>query len=660
MSASVAVLCDALGDAWHPRPRISLADWCAANLRLPAETSASPGRYDLRRYSYCRGVLDAAENPEVERIVLEWATQLGKTTLLQALLAGVAMLQPAPAMLGTPDKDALLELRDKFYALCSESEELRDQIPPPRHRNNRWIDVGGCRCQLAYSYNTQRMSGKSCRLVIKTEIDRWRKTKTHGDPNLIIDERVKAFFRSLIVEESTPSDESSRIHARYLQSDQRRFLVPCPHCGLFQELRFFPLRKGANAGSGGVAGWRDEKGDPLPADQVASNAHYVCEACCRIESDEKPGMVEQGQHVPKGQTLDKRGKLQGKPDRGPQVWGSRLNSLYAEPVTFSKIAIKWIECKQKLDARQVFINDWLATIFRTRVKAANWRKLGVKLRGFHALHTVPQWALFLTAGADPGPGYVRWTVRAWGEGSTSALVSYGTTRSDGRKRFSQLDALIADVLDREWPLEAPNAYGDKALRVAMLGVDVGYRPRLMHDWWLSLAPDRQRRVRQIAGKAELPDDLPWRDKLVTTSRTGAAYAGGGQHRWEISRAIYSAEVHDRWRTPKEEAGAWLLPNVEPGQLELYLQEIANEAPVRRPNARGRMVTRWEKIFKSVGNHYGDCSAYELAIADMLLDRNWLDVTERIRMRRFNAGRAAEIKQKPFTRPDGRPFLVTER
>lgn len=655
-----ASLLEALAEAWRPRPTISLAEWCAEQLRLPAESSATPGPYDLERYPYWRGVLDAADDPEVEEIVIAAATQVGKTTILQAILAALAVLQPAPAMLAAPDINSLKELRDKFYGICEATEALRDTIPPQRLRNDRWIDVAGCRCHLGYAYATQTLSGKSCRVVLCTELDRWRKTKTHGDPSLIVGERVKAFHRSLIVRESTPSDEHSRIHAAYQQSDQRRFLVPCPHCRHYQELRFFPLKKGPFAGRGGVQGVKNERGEYLPADAALAAAHYLCEQGCKIESDEKEAMVRAGQWVPKGQQLDRRGQLTGQPLRAKRIWGARLNSLYAETVSFGRMAAKYIECRGNQAKLQVFFNDWLAARFLSRGKTPNWRKLGVRLRGTHELGTAPPWALFLTAGADPGPGYVRWTVRAWGAGSTSALVSYGTTRADGLKRLSHLQALADELLDREWPLAAPNPLGDTALRVAMLGVDVGYRPHQVHEWVRSLAPELRRRVRQVAGKAELPDGAPWRLRRVDVSaRTGKPYPGG-QERWEINRAIYSAEVHDRWRIPKQEDGAWLLPNCEPGRLELYLQEITNEAPVRKANRLGRMVTYWEKIRSSVGNHYGDCSAYELAIAEMLLDRNWSDLTERLRLQRFKISGAPKAAPRKFTRPDGRAFVATER
>ncbi|HEX5443183.1 MAG TPA: terminase gpA endonuclease subunit, partial [Pirellulales bacterium] len=629
------LLCE-VADAWTPAERIGLVEWCEKHIRLPRESSANPGPPDFTRYPYLRELLDAADDPEVERLVLMFSPQTGKTTFLQMLLAASAVLAPAPAMLGAADKDSLLELRDKFYALCEASETLLPLVPPPRLRNNRWIDIGHSRCHLAYSYNTQRMSGKSCRLVLCTEIDRWRKTKTHGDPRLIIHERVKAFFRWLIVEESTPSDANSAIDAAYRLSNQCRYLVPCPHCNHYQELRFFPRKKGPYAGCGGIAGLRDERGEWVEADRAVAEAHYLCECGCRIESAEKSEMVGAGRWIPKGQSLDARGQLVGQPLRSRRITGARLNALYADTIDFGRFGAKFLECRGKQAALQVFWNDWLCQKWTKRGKTPKWRELWRRLRGEHEPGLAPQAALFLTAGADPGPGYVRWTIRAWGEGSTSWLVAWGTTRADrdrANSRTAHLEALVAEVLSREFPLAAPNVLGDASLRVALLAIDVGYKPHRVHEWRRSLPPELQQRVRQVVGRNEIADGSPWRKRLVeVNSRTGKPYAGG-QQRWEISRAIYSSELHDRWRQPLDEPGAWFLTSASLGQCELYVQELTNEAPIRKADKTGRMRTFWGKIKKSVGNHYGDCEVYSMAGADMLVGRKWENLAGRLRKRR---------------------------
>jgi phage terminase large subunit GpA-like protein len=657
---SEAALCGQVADGWAPGELFALAQWIVEHVVLPSSVSATPGKYDLDAYPYWRGVIEQAENPETEKIVILASTQLGKTTLAIALMLALSRLFPAPGMFAAPDRDASRELREKIYAIA-EASGFGDSgdLPPPRLRNDRWIDLAAARWHSGIAFNTQTLSGKSCARVFKTELSRWRKRKNFGDPKLIADERVKAFFRSLILEEGTPSDENCSISASYDASDRRRLHVPCPHCNHFQDLRPFPLRKGPYAGFGGVAGVKTDDGKWVLPDEALEKGFYLCERGCRIENDQKDAIVRDGVWVPKGQHVGRGGKLCGEPLRGPRVAGFRLNAMYAQTVSFGRMLSTFIERRGKQATLQTWWNDWAGHKFTKRVKTPNWRRLGVRLRGDHAQGTVPSWALFLTAGSDPGPGYIRWTVSAWGEGSTSARVAYGTTRNDGRRRLSHFAELLPEVLERDWPLVAPNALGEKTLRVAQLGIDVGYRPHQVHEWWRSLAAAMQRRVRQVAGVAELKDGLPWAIRKVEVSaRTKKPYPGG-QERWLISRAVYSAEVHDRWKTPRDEEGAWLLPNLEPGQMEVFLQEVTNEAPVRKANSKGRMITSWEKIKKSIGNHYGDCSAYELAIADMLLDRDWTDIAARLRRRRQQGGQVGPAR-KPLTTPDGRPFLVTER
>lgn len=655
---SLRLLTASIAAAWEPPPAISIAEWCETNLWLPVETSATPGRYDLSAYSYFRELLDAVDDPEVEMIVLEFATQLGKTTFLQAVLAASAILSPAPAMLGTPDKDSLLELRDKFYALCETSPALRHTIPPERQRNNRWIDVGQLRCQLAYSYNTQRMSGKSCALVLATELDRWRKTKTHGDPAKIIAQRVKAFHRSKIIYESTPSDEESRIDRLYRLSDRRRYLVPCPRCNHFQELRFFPLKKGSKQGLGGVDGLKDQKGRWLSSDRVRGTAFYRCEQGCKIQNEQKSAMVCDGRWVPAGQSIDAKGKLQGNPLRTKRILGARLNSMYAAPVSFGKIAAEYLDSRDNQADLQVFFNDWLSLRWKKKTKVPKWRELGIKLAGHFAPGIVPPQAVFLTAGCDPGPGYVRYVVRAWGEGGTSWKIESGTTKRTGGDATSHLKALKEVLVDRVFPLATPTAAGETGIKIRRVAIDVGYKPIDVHNFVRSLKAGN--RVIQVAGKRDLPGGRSWDSSLVEVSpRSGKVYIGG-QLRWLINRAVFNQDLFDRWRQPMEEPGAWWLTNASLAQEEQYLRELTNEQPVKTFDKRGRQVTEWHVIDRNVGAHSWDCEVYARAVAEMICEHDWLNIESRLRRQRAAAAAAKTSKRPTLTMPDGRPFFVLDR
>lgn len=651
--------------ALEPRPQVARSLWCEQNLYLPAETSATPGPYDLARYAYLRQPLDAVDDPEVEQVVLCWATQLGKTTLLQAILASQAILSPVPAMLGSADKDSMIELRDKFYALAEASPSVKPTLPDARLRNNRWIDVGGTRCHLAYSYNTQRMSGKSCALVLCTELDRWRKTLTHGDPFKIIAQRVKAFHRFKIVVESTPSNEGSRIYRLYEQSDQRRFLVPCPSCGHFQELRFFPHKRGPYAGKGGVGNLHDAKGNLRSPDEVVDAAHYVCERGCVIENSEKPAMVRLGQWVPRGQSVNAAGELEGTPLRTKRIWGARLSSLYAETVSFGRCAAEWLQSRDKLEELQVFYNDWLALRWKRRAKTIAWQDLGRRLKGQYQPGVVPPWAYFLTVGVDVMKRFCRYVVRAWGEGGRSALVQWGATRRvqeepgeeaseeerrmwKARLRLSHLHALAEEVILRRWylPPGEKNPAGYAGLVPALVGIDVGYEPHLVHEFWLGLGTARNR-VRQVRGMAEIKGGERFRMRVVERSaRDGKPYEGG-QTVWDINRAYFNNDLHSRWRAPVDSPAAWLLTAADTHLCEQYLRELVNEAPEMTRNKYGRMVPVWKKVDEHIENHYFDCEVYAAALADMAVGGDWRGLAN-LAAKTQPTKKPAAVRESPYS------------
>lgn len=647
----------AWAEAWRPRPAVDRATWCQDHLRLPAETSASPGKFDLRRYAYCRGVLDAADDPNVEMIVLCWATQLGKSTVALAILLSQAILAPAPAMLVQPDKDEMLGARDKLYATAEATKPLAGLLPADRLRNNRWVDVGNMRAWLAYPYNTQRLSGKSAALVVCSEVDRFRARKEQGDPVQLAKERTKAFYRSLIALEGTPTDEESRIWKLYEASDRRRFLVPCPRCNHYQTLRLFPHRSGKYAGCGGIAGLQDKEGKWRPAEEVRSGAHYVCERGCKITDEHKPEMVAAGQWVPRGQSIDRKDKVAGKPERPGRIWGSQLNSLYAEPITFGRYAAEYLEARDDPERLQTFTNTWEARRWKKKPDVPPWRSLHRRLRGTHPRGKVPPGAIFLTAGADPGEDYVRWVVRGWGEGSSSWLVDWGTTRkrvaADGSlSRTSHLDQLDEEIIRRVFALLAANVLGETQLTVRLTGVDCGYKPRLVHQWSRKHPGDR---VYTMAGRGMLKGGEFYRCSLIEKdSRTGKPYPGGLK-RWEINRHLYNSELHARWKAALDEPGAWWLTEAPLAECEEYLRELVNEAPVKTHNKQGREVIEWQKVEASVGNHSWDAEAMALAAADIVVGGDWDNLAARF----AKTGRprsAVLTRGDSGRRPDGRPWI----
>ena len=150
----------------------------------------------------------------------------------------------------------------------------------------------------------------------------------------MLDGRTSAFpatYKRLYV--STPQIAGiSRIEALYLKSDQRRYHVPCPHCGEQQPLEWSGLRwsSGASSRRSGVA--------------------YVCRECgALIEEHHKAAMFAAGSWVPEN------------PDA--RIRGYRLNGLYSQiglGPRWADLVEMWLDAQHDPAKLKTFINDRLA------------------------------------------------------------------------------------------------------------------------------------------------------------------------------------------------------------------------------------------------------------------------------------------------------------
>ena len=631
--SALAYLLLGMADAWAPRERISLSDWCAREIHLPAETGPTPGLIDLDRFPYMREPIDAADDPEVERIVFCTATQIGKTTFLQCILAALSVLRPAPAMLCAPDQDATKKVRDKFYRLCDASPALRERVPVHHLRNMSEIDFGRSLCHLAWTGNPQRVAGESCRVVLVTECDRSHRATHEGAVHKLIGERVKAWHNFLIVLEGTPTDENSVIVGEYEKSDQRRYLVLCPRCGHYQPLRFFVHREGEYKGCGGVAGLKTDDGKWLMPDEVEQAAYYLCEKGCRIEPREKDEMVQRGKWCPKGCEVNAEGEITGTPDRSRRHTGfGEIGSLYSPTISIGRMAREYLDSRDDEKEFQSFINNWCGLRYTPRTKTPRAFELFQRLRGSHPRGTVPPGALFLTAGVDVHDENTHWIVRAWGEGCTSWLVDWGVcpvqTDDQGHAKMgSQLSPIQAMVLERDWKLVTENALGHETLRVVKLGVDCGWVPLAVHNFARQFSSDL---VLTVAGDTQPVAGQPWTFSVVDRNqRSGKPYPGGLK-RWAINTDAFKVDLHDRFTAPLDEPGAWWLTDAPYDAARTHLEQVANEGRVMTANQKGFPVARWVILRSGLGNHFLDCEVYSRALADMVTGGVWGNLTERLR------------------------------
>lgn len=621
--------------AWRNVERMKPSQWIRERMRLDNMVEAGSGRYDIDRRPWWVPILDAFDDPEVGQLAIAAATQIGKTLSLIALILWAAENRPAPAMLVTPDRDTAIELRDRIYFNAQATiraggcRHLR--VPPEHEWNTRYIDLGSMRIYLAWSGSRQRLRGRPCRYVFLTEVAVYsRGMKVAGDPVAAAHQRIKAFFRGFIYQESSPSEHPCRITELEQGSTARyRWKVRCPHCNYRFELRFFPHRKGEQAGNDGIAGIRDAGGEYVSNETARLEAYYVCPKGCKIENADKQALLESGEMVPhNGREPTSRRKL-----------GFHLWSVHSEAITFGDLAAAFIDAKNALKLPE-FWGNWLGLEFKPESRVPTWQVLGKNNAWTNSRGSVPAGAWFLTAGVDVQAenNGVRVTVRAWAPGRTSWLVDWRWLErepgDDNAVVPSDLVKLSKEILERRYPVvddegrPAVNPLGRRDLAVKLMTIDVGHLPRKVHAW-LKTLPESWvlgdvPRVRAIRGDHQLNPETRWqRSEWEQNVRTGEAYEGGLTV-WRLYVYPFYDVLTQLLCAEPGKPGGW---HVTADALTLgkaYLEQVVNFArSVKLDEKTGVKKAIWGPLNHRVPVDFFDTEIYSLVAAEMTVgDLGW--------------------------------------
>ena len=69
-------------EAFKPPERLTVSEWAVRHRRLSPEGSAFTGRFRLEAAPYQREPMEAVNDPEVQSVVMMWASQTGKTEII--------------------------------------------------------------------------------------------------------------------------------------------------------------------------------------------------------------------------------------------------------------------------------------------------------------------------------------------------------------------------------------------------------------------------------------------------------------------------------------------------------------------------------------------------------------------------------------------------
>ena len=631
------VILRAWGNGLRPDPDLTVSEWADRHRMLSGRASAEPGRYRTVRTPYMREIMDRlSPGDPTQRIVFMKAAQVGATEAGNNWIGFAIHQAPGPMLAVQPTVElAKRNSRQRIDPLIEESPELRERIKPARSR-----DAGNTMLSKEFAGGILIMTGANsavglrstpARYLFLDEVDAYpASADEEGDPVTLAEARSLTFAhrrKALLI--STPTIRGlSRIEREFEASDQRRYHVPCPHCGHVQWLRFERLR------------W--DKGQP-------DTAAYHCEGCdTAIAEHHKTAMLAAGEWRATAQSQD------------PHTVGYHLSALYS-PIgwlSWARIARAWEAAQGSDEAMRAFRNTILGETWFETGEAPDWQRLAERREEWTA-GTVPAGGLFLTAGADVQKDRIEIDVWAWGRGLESWLVDHVVI--EGGPGDPTCWKKLTELLGRTWQHES-----GQHLTIARLAIDTGYETSAVYAWARQVGFAQVAPVKGLEGfnRASPVTGPTYVDATVAGRRLRR-----GARLWSVATSTFKAETYRFLRqerpTPEEitdgaafPAGTVHLPTWADGE---WLKQLTAEQLITVKSKRGFTKLEWQKLRER--NEALDCRVYAraaawIAGADRWSEARWQDLERQLAVEM--AGPNGDAAAKPVPRPSVRRRSVRSR
>jgi len=559
---------------WVLPVKMTVSEWSDQFRRLDVKTSAEPGQWQTGRTPYLKGIMDAFTDPYVDEITVMAASQVGKTEAMYNMLGFIIDQDPGPTLMVSPRADDAKSVSYNRVRPMIECSPILSKYIPINTDDITKLEYHFDRMILYFagSNSPADLASRPIRYLFLDEVDKYPKfSGREADPIKLASERQKTFWNKKTVKVSTPTTREGYIFREYDKSDQRRFHVPCPHCGKKQVLLFGQIK------------WPKEESS---AERIKNNrlAWYECSHCKkRIDDIHKQKMMLSGEWISE----------KGEHNRNRGFW---VSSLYSPWLTWSDIASEFLKSKDYVELLMNFVNSWLAEVWEEKIEETTVDKVRNLARDYDQ-GVVPDEVLVLTAGIDVQKDHFYYVIRGWGYYEESWLI-----RAD---RVEYWD----DIIDCLFKTEYRRVSSAETLNVYMSCIDSGFRTdevyRFCREW-----PDK---TKAIKGLEEITGGRFYRaNKIDINSRTGAVIPGG-LVLWNLNVTQYKDKIN-RLVTSKN-PGKW---HIFKNPADDYLMQFTSEHKVLiRNRTTGKAKEVWQKKKEAAANHYLDAEVYALAAADII-------------------------------------------
>ena len=556
-----------------PEPLMNISEWADKYRILSQKASAEPGRWRTSRTPYLKEIMDClSPYSGIEKVVFMKGAQVGGTEVGNNFLGYIVHLSPGPIMMVMPTVDgAKRTSKTRIDPMFAAIPELNGLISTRRSKDasNTTLmkEFQGGVLVLTGANSAIGLRSMPVRYIFLDEIDAYKgDVEGEGDPVNLAIKRTSTFNRRKIFMVSTPTIQGvSRIEDEYILSDQRHYIVPCPHCKNKQVLKWKQIY------------WENK---------APQTAVYICEFCGGvIEEHYKTWMLENGEW----QRFNPESK----------VAGFHLSSLYSPVGWFSWAdAVKqFLDANKKDNLLKVWVNTVLGETWLEKGEAPEWQILFDRREDYQQ-EIIPSGGLFLTAGADVQKDRIECEVVAWGRNKESWSVGYFIINGDTAREsvWNELTEFSHRYFEHS---------SGAMLPISRFAIDSGFATQQVYDW-VRKQPLNFAMAVKGTDNGVTPLGLPTR---VDLNINGKKLRRGAKV-WAVGTSILKSELYQYLRLTRNEddsypAGYCHFPKYD----SEYFKQLTAEQLVTKV-VRGYQKREWQKTRER--NEALDCRIYARA------------------------------------------------
>jgi phage terminase large subunit GpA-like protein len=411
--------------AWFPalvarifaiRPRETIWEWAEKNVFLTTTMAPEPTFYDSKKTPWTRRLQELLQHPyhngrRIKRVVIMKSSQTGFTEAILNFIRWLVKFAPRNVIYAIDSQEEAANISDR---LRNTLDALGEEILTDDKK-----DITARKMTLRHmilwffgSAAQGKFANKQAPVVVCDEIEEYKKITGETSAVGNAASRMKKSAEGILIELSKPKLKGGQIDKDHALGDQEVYLVPCPHCGTFQEIVFERLQFKHCKNLMGE--WDKER--------VLNEIFLKCanEDCDKpILESHRYGMAQRGRWEP---TV----KL-GAKDYDPEIISMQMSDLYDcdNPRVWGEIAKEVIAAAGNHKKRQEVWNHRLGRPYlptTTKPEAIDV----IRCKSLYRRRTIPFTPLALILASDVGKEYAKWGVGAVDAADNIALIDWGS------------------------------------------------------------------------------------------------------------------------------------------------------------------------------------------------------------------------------------------